>query len=612
VGQLVFDMAVAITEESTVCLPSLQPLWHRKAPRRLIENCPADSPSSGWNFWQEHLRTRKSPRVPPFAKRKISALLWGWPAAWEYDTLRATINSPTTLAEAAIGDDAASLPDLPFSLQLVALAYALPQLAAELPAETWWYVAEKLHAVATQAHTPRVDWRTNSPDLIRNQLLAGELPLALGYLFPEIRALHALRNDARTVLSEALIDVTDGRGLPHARLLPVLGPLLACWTRTRWLGARLRRGPWSREAELQYQWLVRQVIRLADKRGRFVLDLAHREETADDDQGGKSWNKQLMKMAIDLAGDNGDYAAAAEAMPCLRLTTIRYAKDDRPEPSLNSEWSGMSVMADGWSQSDMRLAAAYADHPMSIELSLDGQRLLVGTWTSSTICDGKAVHAIGEWEQLCWECGKRFNFLELGLQLSDGLRLERQLLFARDDRLLYLADMIISGDAATRNLQHSFGLPLGPEARWLPENETRDGVLRNRSVRAAVLPLALREWRDDPRGGTLEESGRRLVLSQAASGRAICCPLLLDLDRRRSKKERTWRQLTVAEEMDIVPRDIAVGFRAQSGGKQWLFYRSLGKAGNRTVLGQNIAGEFSAGRFLPTGQLKEWVEIEAV
>ena len=88
--------------------------------------------------------------------------------------------------------------------------------------------------------------------------------------------------------------------------------------------------------------------------------------------------------------------------------------------------------------------------------------------------------------------------------------------------------------------------------------------------------------------------------------------MLFDLKPGRSKRERTWRQLTVAESLEIVPHDVAVGFRAQSGRDQWVFYRSLGPAANRTLLGYNIAGEFAAGRFLATGKVKEWLEIEAV
>jgi hypothetical protein len=202
--------------------------------------------------------------------------------------------------------------------------------------------------------------------------------------------------------------------------------------------------------------------------------------------------------------------------------------------------------------------------------------------------------------------------LELGQELSEGLRLERQILFGRDDRVLYLADSVISREPSPRNIRHSLRLPLAHDAHWQPETDTRDGLVVGRKVRTAVLPLGLHEWRCDPRGGMLEEHSGQLVLTEEANGRALCCPLLIDLDKKRSKKPRTWRHLTVGENLEIVPRDVAVGFRAQSGKNQWLFYRSLGTPGNRTVLGQNIAGEFCAGRFLTTGKLREWIEIEAV
>ena len=137
-------------------------------------------------------------------------------------------------------------------------------------------------------------------------------------------------------------------------------------------------------------------------------------------------------------------------------------------------------------------------------------------------------------------------------------------------------------------------------------------VLRNGKARAAVMPLLLPEWRADPRGGSLREESGQLMLTQECQASALCCPLFLDLDSKRTAKERTWRQLTVAEWMEVMPRDVAVGFRAQSGSDQWLFYRSLAPPGNRTVLGHNIAGEFTAGRFRSNGKYDEWIEIEAV
>ncbi len=78
-------------------------------------------------------------------------------------------------------------------MQMVALAYALPTLARELPADTWWQLLERLYEVVAEAKTPRINWPGVPRDVLRQQLLAGELSLALSCLFPEIRAMRALR-----------------------------------------------------------------------------------------------------------------------------------------------------------------------------------------------------------------------------------------------------------------------------------------------------------------------------------------------------------------------------------------------------------------------------------
>ena len=50
---------------------------------------------------------------------------------------------------------------------------------------------------------------------------------------------------ARQRSRKASIAVTDGEGLPHARLFGMVGPLWACWTRCESIGQRLHRGAWS-------------------------------------------------------------------------------------------------------------------------------------------------------------------------------------------------------------------------------------------------------------------------------------------------------------------------------------------------------------------------------
>jgi hypothetical protein len=597
-------MAFALNEDQSVGVPSSEPMWHDKAPQKLVESSSATDGVTAWKTWQRHLRKRRKPADLKFLKGKTPPILWGWPETWRRDAIQSAIESPATLAEIVIGDDVTAAPDLPMALQMVALAYSLPKLALDLPAETWWFLTERLRTIATEAIAQRIGPASDPGEIVRNQLLSGELPLALGYLFPELRAHHALRDDARAALSESIVELTDGQGLPNARLLPVFGPLFACWTRVRQIGQHLKRGAWSRTADVQYEWLVRNAIRLADRDGAFLLSPS---------AGNSAWCKGLFRAALDLAGDRRDHAAAQIALPCGTLktpTSLRHKS--LPDPSLNSDWSSIAVMSDGWSQRDARLALSYDGSAPAIDLSIGGDRIFAGTWLSQTICDGATIEPTGEWEQLCWESGKRFDFLELGLSLSTGLRLERQILFGREARVLYFADIVFDVDRQPRSLQHSFSFPLANSILWKPEVETRDGILTGLRARAAVMPLALREWRADPRGGALAEHDGRLTLQQQANGRAICCSMFIDLDRKRSAKERTWRQLTIGDMLEVVPADAAVGYRIQSGDDQWLIYRSLGQPGNRTLLGHNVAGEFCAGRFSSAGKFKEWIEIEAV
>jgi hypothetical protein len=582
-------MAVAITEQENERTENRPPFWHRSAPRRLVEKFGSDV-SKGWTTWQKHVASRKRPSTPPFLSGEEPPLWWGTDGITACEARDADWANQDASAWAAL-----------------TAAYSLPEMTKSLPAESWWELAERLRSLASDAEQLRVDLDSDPRDVLRQQLLAGELPLALAYLFPEVQFLRALREPARVALSEAIVEFTDGEGLPHGRLLPVLGPLWACWTRVRWMGQRLKRGCWSREAEIQYQWLVRHAIRLTDVGGRFMLSEPHELSLPK-----TSWPQGLYTMALELVGDRGDCAAAAAMLPRRVVPRgVKIANRDLPEASLASEWSEVALLATDWTRSSARLALSFVDEPMKIELAAGREPLLAGAWTSRTTCDGETVRACGEWEQVCWQSDSKSDYLELGLELSHGLRLERQLLLAHEDRVLYLADIVIAADGARRRLAHTVELPLGPAVRWQPEAETRDGLVVGRKERAAVLPLALTEWRSDPRRGRLDEIDGKLALSQQTTGRALCCPLLVDLDRRRTKKERTWRELTVAEALEIVPRDMAVGFRAQAGRDQWLFYRSLAPAGNRTVLGQNIAGEFCAGRFLKSGKLDEWIEIEA-
>ena len=174
-----------------------------------------------------------------------------------------------------------------------------------------------------------------------------------------------------------------------------------------------------------------------------------------------------------------------------------------------------------------------------------------------------------------------------------------------------LVDHLQHPEAA--DLQHVWKLPLASGVAFQPDSETRDGLLTAGSASpiARALPLALPEWRIDPRVGELTMADGCLRLAQQTHARAMACPLFIDLKPRRAGKPCTWRQLTVAESLVIQPADVAVGFRIQCGEKQWIIYRSQAPRANRTLLGQNTSSEFFAARFVAkTGGVEDLVEIE--
>ena len=121
-----------------------------------------------------------------------------------------------------------------------------------------------------------------------------------------------------------------------------------------------------------------------------------------------------------------------------------------------------------------------------------------------------------------------------------------------------------------------------------------------------MMPLALNEWRQDRSHGEFGGSGLR----QRLVGTGLYAPLFIDLDPKRLRKPRTWRQLTVGEQLHLVRRDEAAGFRVQIGKQQWVIYRSLNGTANRTFLGQNVINEFLVARFLNDGEIETLIEIE--
>ncbi len=578
--------------------------WHAVAPRPIREAYRGLPDERSWIAWRKHLVKRSLPAADELLPGKGSPLVWALPDGVDLDRaarsikLLARLRTATRQNSAVLSiaveqwlSGAGSRPsDACLGLECLAWSGALPRLAAHVPEQPWWAFLNRLVGIAGRPNSSVLDPLTV-------QLLWGELPLTLAYSFPELEACRALASVGRRTLETGTSELLDGEGLPHYAHLHLLGPLLACWTRSRAAGQRLDRADDGTADARQFPGLVQHAVRLSrsDRRPVFSAPAARR------------WKPNLLKAALRLAGDR----------TTKRVFRLHESNGKRPlkaldkeqlSPAFQGEWAGIAMLRSGWGRRSPRLTVAYG-HKAMIEVSDGDKPLISGSWDVDVRSNGQSLKPLGDWEQVCWESNDDVDYLELEMRLSDEVTVERHMLLARQESFLFLADAVKSIQQGT--LEYRGWLPVRGFSTFQGERETREGSLVvGKRAHARVLPLALSEWRSVPTPGGLAASERGLELAQQADGENLFAGLFIDLDAKRIGKQVTWRQLTVAQDRVVVPADVAVGYRVQVGKSQWLVYRSLAPPAIRTVLGQNLMHEFLVGRFQPDGSAETLLEIE--
>ncbi|MGD9128289.1 MAG: hypothetical protein PVH19_13005, partial [Planctomycetia bacterium] len=172
-------------------------------------------------------------------------------------------------------------------------------------------------------------------------------------------------------------------------------------------------------------------------------------------------------------------------------------------------------------------------------------------------------------------------------------------------------------------LQYTASLPLVSSVTVDENAESREirltGIKHSKASKAGkpaskpaatVLPIGLFEWKAAGTGSLHRAADGRLELSMTGTPYGLYVPLFFDLNVKRMAKPLTWRTLTVAESLEVVEPDCAVGYRVQAGDEQWLIYRSLDLAENRTVLGENLIAETLIAQFDETGETDPLVMVQ--
>ncbi len=450
----------------------------------------------------------------------------------------------------------------------------------------------------------------------QHQLIIKSLGIELGI------TLCYLRNDAAAVDDdylgeefESLIEASlDGDGFPNGDQLPEFGFVAASWVRSfhllRGLGLEF-----ESQTALQFEWLVAQCLRLSRHDGR--LSFSTKPESKSNSEA--FW-KSLAAVSED-ADDKKLFAAsiAVKGRP-KSAAQQAIAKADRISlPSNFSEWGRGAVLRSSWSPKSPKVAVNFAsvDGQPRCDLEIGRSKELIGGRTLPTWrVDEQIVELAAEMEIVCETADEDLDYLELQSSTGQG-RFNRQLLLSRNEQFLLVCDSLILEQPG--KIHYHCDWPLANAVEPMAESETREIYLNSvksksgrKKIQSLVLPLSLPEWKAQPFDGKLTFDSQQLSIWQQRTGQAMLIPIVFDLDPARSRRKRTWRQLTVAQDRNPVPDDQAMAFRFQLGQQQWFFYRALASTGNRTYLGENTIAEFVFNRFEKhgTGQVTQLIEID--
>lgn len=279
-----------------------------------------------------------------------------------------------------------------------------------------------------------------------------------------------------------------------------------------------------------------------------------------------------------------------------------------PEPSYCREEPCLALMRQAGGDAP-RCALVCEGESLHIELEAAGRVWLHGPWQTRIWLNGEQVPPPRAWQQTGWEVTDDALYLELEGAAASELLVQRYMVLSRRDKFVLMADALLGTDAG--DICCEMCIPLSRWVAWLPAPETREGMMVAGRSRLRILPLALPEWRCDPRPGSLAVKGTSLVLQQQARrARRMLVPLWIDLAPHRWRQSCTWRQLTVGEDLAVVPPDVACAYRVQVGREQWLTYRTLGPAASRTMLGHHLVTEMLVARFTRRGLVEAILEIE--
>ncbi|MGH7140711.1 MAG: hypothetical protein ACREHD_33685, partial [Pirellulales bacterium] len=379
----------------------------------------------------------------------------------------------------------------------------------------WWAAIDRLAAIS------RAVMDEPAGDFWTRQVLGGELALTVGYRFSEVASCADLGRRGREAIERSLMAGLDGDGLARETPPEQWLALLASWTRSRML-VHVSQQSLQPDAAARYQDFVESLLRLARRDGWLALP--------GNGQTSAPRQRDLWRAAAAFVDRR-----LQRAIQCVwnkpagrrAVKTSRASAADLPPASMNNERAGLAVLRPSWSAP--RLVIDYRRPRLRLRLERKDDAYFAGDCELGVSLDGRELVPQSGWEESCWITDDDVDYLELRLSLAEGVRVERHILFARQDEFVFVADAVLGGKPAA--IEYRASLPLAVGISVDAAAETRElALVKAGRRRAVILPLALGEWRTDRARGELAVEPERLRLTQAASQAAcLFAPWFIDL-----------------------------------------------------------------------------------
>ncbi|MCH2119171.1 MAG: hypothetical protein MK161_15890 [Pirellulales bacterium] len=479
-------------------------------------------------------------------------------------------------------------------------AAALPALASRIEAHRWWRLTSSLQ----QLHESVLQRSTAYQ--FDHLMLAGELGLTLAWRVPCVAACKSLAGNAgesvRMWCDREQESVSEVLG-NAASVRLVLASLIRC----RMLLDKVAKRKFRKSDRITQASLAKWAAALTHPVGTALSDASLDAMSADEQKCGliatlQSEYPETLKAAFAAArGETpvGGRLAWEVGLP----DTWHHDKDAK-----------LAVGFADWDVRQGRFHLDYSGEVPEFELLAGRRRLFSGRVQVHLEVDGVERQFCGKWSEVCEYSDDDVHYLEIEQPWSGGLVLQRQIMLVRDDRCVLLADSVIPDkpvEGTETTVEYWCNLPLGQSISWSPEAQTREGFLADGKRRALVVPLAAGEWSTGATESTLGETKDRHLQLFVRGRNSLYAPIWFDLQKRRFTRARTWRQLTVGDQLQLVPRHEATAYRVQAGSEQWMVYRSLGERRCRTALGKHLIADFYGSRFYAgDGSHEELVTVD--